>query len=72
VWLKGHRKSVFQDARDLSLEPAQVIDVGDHPFARLPGDRRDQGHATRRYIDDLAGKLTSMTWQGNSRRSANM
>ena len=31
-------KSVFQDARDLSLEPAEVIKVGNHPFTRLSGD----------------------------------
>jgi len=32
--------------------------LGKLGLGRLPGDRGDQGHATRRHVHDLAGKLT--------------
>ena len=41
----------------VAFEPAQMIDIGDDALARLAGDRRDQRHAARRHVDDLAGKL---------------
>ena len=53
----GHGEAIVESARDLAFEPAEMIDVGDHPFARLAGDRRNQSHAARRHVDDLARKL---------------
>ena len=44
-------------ARDLALEPAEMIDIGDDPFARLADHRRHQRHAARRHVDHLAGKF---------------
>ena len=41
----------------MTFEAAQMIDVGDDPFAGLPLDRRDQGHAAGRHIHHLAGEF---------------
>src|SRR5262249_2552561 len=53
----GHGETILEDPRDLAFQPAEMIDVGDHPLTRLPRDRRDQGHAAGRHVNDLARKL---------------
>src|SRR5580692_3266541 len=56
----GHRKAVLENARDVAFEPAQMIDIGDDALARRAAHRRDQRHAPRRHVDDLAGKLAAV------------
>ena len=53
----GHGEPVREYARDVPFQSAQVIHIGDHPFAGLAADRRDQRHAAGRHVDHLAGKF---------------
>jgi hypothetical protein len=56
----GHRKAVLENARDAAFEPAQMIHIGDDALALRGGHGRDQRHAARRHVDDLAGKLAAV------------
>src|SRR5579884_1079339 len=55
-----HRKAIGEDARDVALESAQMVDIGDDALARRAAHRSDQCHAARRHIDDLARKLAAV------------
>jgi hypothetical protein len=55
-----HGKAVVEKARDLAFEPAEMIGIGDHSFARIAYDRRNHGHAARRYVDHLARKFAAI------------
>jgi hypothetical protein len=35
-----------------------MIDIGNHPFAHFPDDRREQRHAAWRHVYDLTRKLS--------------
>ena len=52
-----HRKAVVDDAGDLALDPADMVEIGDHAVADIADAGRQQRQAARRHIDDLAGKL---------------
>ena len=58
-----HGETVVEHARDLALEPAEMVDIGDHPFARLA-----RTGATKAMPP---GDMLT-TWQGNSCWSACM
>ena len=53
----GHGKAIVDNAGDLTFNPADVVQIGDHAIADIADSGRQQGEATRRHIDDLAGKL---------------
>jgi hypothetical protein len=42
-------------AGDLALDPADMVEIGDHAVADIADAGRQQGQAPRRHIDDLAG-----------------
>ena len=48
-------KPFVDRAGDLALEPAEMIDIGDHPVAELRRPQAPSQNAARRHIDDLAG-----------------
>src|SRR5262249_9206824 len=52
-----HGEAVLEYSGNAALEPAQMIHIGDNALARRAPDRRDERHAARRHVDDLAGKL---------------
>jgi hypothetical protein len=41
----GHRDAARQDLGDQSLEPPDMIEIGDHAFAYAAACGRDQGQA---------------------------
>ncbi len=43
----GHRKAVVDDAGDLALDPADMVEIGDHAIADIADAGRQQGKATR-------------------------
>ena len=47
-------------ARDLALQPAEMVDIGDDAVADIAGNRRDQGDAAGRHVDDLAGEFAAI------------
>ena len=53
----GHGKTVVDDAGDPALDPADMVEIGDHAVADIADAGRQQGQSTRRHIDDLAGKF---------------
>jgi hypothetical protein len=55
-----HGKSIRDQTGDGSFEPTEVIDVGNDAFARLADDRRKQGNAAWRHVQDLARELTAI------------
>jgi hypothetical protein len=52
-----HRKAVVDDAGDLALDAADMVEIGDHAVADIADAGRQQGEAAGRHIDDLARKL---------------
>src|SRR5882757_1665900 len=52
-----HSKAVVDDPRDLALDPADMVEIGDYAVADIADAGRQQGKAPRRHIDDLAGKF---------------
>ena len=55
-----HRKAVLQLAGDLALQAAEMVHVSNDAVADCARNRRDQGDAAGRYIDDLAGKFAAI------------
>jgi len=55
-----HGEAVLKDPRDVPLKPAEGVHIGDNAFARLAADGSDHGHAARRHVDHLAGKLPAV------------
>ncbi len=53
----GHREAVLEPTCDRAFEAADMVYIGDDALARLARHRRDQGHAARRHVGNLAGKL---------------
>ena len=53
----GHRETIGQNADDRAFEPADMIDIGDHAFARLAAHRADDRHAAGRHVEHLTGKF---------------
>ena len=53
----GHGKTIVDDAGDLALDPADMVEIGDHAVADIADAGRQQGQSARRHIDDLAGKF---------------
>ncbi len=58
-----HCEAVLEVAGHLAFEPSDMIDVGDDALADLAGDGA---------IKAMPPGDMSVTWQGNSRRSASM
>ena len=54
----GHGKAVIQNPGDLALDPADMVDIGDDPFA-------NRSRLRGRYIATPPGDML-MTWQGYS------
>jgi len=52
-----HGKAIFDQTRDLTFKPAEMVDIGDDALARRAQDRRGEGHAAGRHVDDLTGKF---------------
>jgi hypothetical protein len=55
-----HRKTVVDDAGDPALDPADMVEIGDHAIADIADAGRQQSEAPRRHIDDLAGKFAAI------------
>src|ERR1039458_9067905 len=72
--LDRHSEAGVEQARDFALEPAKMIDIGDHPFARLAGYRRDHRDAatgvsaTEPTADDIALILHTSGSTGRPKR----
>ena len=55
-----HGKAVVDDTGDPALDPADMVEIGDHAITDIADARRQQGEAPRRHIDDLARKLAAV------------
>ena len=55
-----HGKAVVDDAGDLALDPADMVEIGDHAVADIADAGRQQGQSARRHVDDLAGKFAAV------------
>src|SRR6185437_8108874 len=53
----AHGEAVLDEAGDLALEPAEMVDIGDDAFAGIANHRSDQGYAAGRHVDDLTRKF---------------
>src|SRR5581483_3614735 len=53
-------KAVVDDAGDAALDPADMVEIGDHAVADIADAGREQRQPTRRHVDDLAGKLAAV------------
>ena len=53
----GHGKTVVDNAGDPALNPADMVEIGDHAVADIADPGRQQGQSTRRHINDLARKF---------------
>jgi hypothetical protein len=53
-----HGEAVVDDAGDLALDPADMVEIGDDAVADIADAGRQQRQPSRRHVDDLAGKLT--------------
>src|SRR5262249_24652619 len=52
-----HGKAVVDDAGDLALDGADLVELRDHAIADIADAGREQGQAARRHVDYLARKL---------------
>ena len=44
----------------LAFDPADMVEIGDHAVADIADAGRQQSEASRRHIDDLAGKFAAV------------
>ena len=49
--------SRLRKVASIALKPAEMVHVGDDAFAGVADDRRDNGDAAGRHVDDLARKF---------------
>jgi mannose-6-phosphate isomerase-like protein (cupin superfamily) len=56
----GHGKAIVDDAGNLALDPADVVEIGDDAVADIADAGRQQRQSTRRHIDDLARKFAAV------------
>jgi hypothetical protein len=59
--LDGERKTGRNETGDVPLDPADMLEIGDYPFADLAPDGRDQERSARRDVDRLAGIFPSVS-----------
>ena len=52
-----HGKAVVDDAGDFALDPADMVEIGDHAVADIADAGRQQRQPAGRHVDDLAGKF---------------
>src|SRR3978361_1022816 len=49
----GHGKAIVDNAGDLALDPADMVEIGNDAIADIADAGPQQGQSTRRHIDDL-------------------
>ena len=54
---ESQREAVRLDARDPAVEPADMIDIGDHALTEPPGPAGGKGNASRRHVGNPARKF---------------